>query len=92
MKHDIKIRYDGKYPCLCMGHLEVWVDGVYYDFGEYCLSSGGCCGFNEEWDAIIEEGDWSFCKYPDAFPMELEEELLEVVNSEIPHGCCGGCL
>ena len=89
----IKIKYDGEYPCLCMGHLEVWVDDNYYDFGSCCLSSGGCCGFSEDYvDSYVEEGDWTIDKFPKDFPMELEEELTEIVNNEIPHGCCGGCL
>ena len=36
----IEIKYNGEYPCLCMGHLEVWINDVYYDFGEYCLTGG----------------------------------------------------
>ena len=23
---------------------------------------------------------------------ELEDEILEVINDNIPEGCCGGCL
>ena len=92
MKHDIKIKYDGAYPCLCMGHLEVWVDGKFYDFGKYCLSSGGECYFDDYDNGITLDGDWSICRFPNNFPMELEEDLLEVINREITHGCCGGCL
>lgn len=88
MKHDIKIKYDGEYPCLCMGHLEVWVDSKYYDFGEHCLSSGGSCTFSDDWtESIVEQGDWSINRFPSNFPMELEDELLEVINKEITHGC-----
>ena len=38
---DIKIKYDGRYPNLCFGHLEVWIDDTYYDFGNNSLTSGG---------------------------------------------------
>lgn len=41
MTPKIKIEYDGKYPSLCMGHLIVWIDDVKWDFGKFCLSSGG---------------------------------------------------
>lgn len=37
---DIKIQYDGKYPCLCMGHLIVWINGKEWDFGKDVLVSG----------------------------------------------------
>ena len=47
---NIEIKYDGKYPCLCMGHLIVIVDGIEYDFGECCLDSGGSVRFDEDWD------------------------------------------
>lgn len=67
MKHNIKINYDGKYPSLCMGHLFVTVDGVEYDFGEYCLKSGGCYFVNENGDDDVEEGEWSV-KFPADFP------------------------
>lgn len=90
MRHDIKIIYDGKYPCLCMGHLIVIVDGVEYDFGSSCLLSGGCINFDDgEFD--IEEGDWDV-EYPKDFPDELKEEVLDSINENIPWGCCGGCI
>ena len=93
MDKKIKIKYDGEYPCLCFGHLEVWVDDIYYDFGKGCLSSGGGCGFSEDYtDSYVYDGDWTITDFPKDFPMELKEELTDIVNQEIPHGCCGGCL
>lgn len=91
MKHDIKIKYDGKYPCLCMGHLFVIVDGIEYDFGKHCLSSGGSVSFDEEWNAEVTEGEWSVTFQKD-FPSELCEEVEKAINETIPWGCCGGCL
>lgn len=38
---NIQIGYDGKWPCLCMGRLIVWIDNEEWDFGKYVLSSGG---------------------------------------------------
>ena len=93
MKKNIKIKYDGKYPCLCSGHLEVWVGNDYYDFGKYCLSSGGSCYFTDHYtDPVVEEGEWDITEFPKNFPMELKDDLLNVINMEIPYGCCGGCL
>ena len=91
----IIIKYDGEYPCLCLGHLEVWVDGKYYDFGKYVLSSGGGVSFDEDWNENVWSGEWSFsccAEFPKNFPMELTDELLKVINEEIPWGCCGGCV
>ena len=88
----IEIKYNGEYPCLCMGHLEVWINDVYYDFGEYCLTSGGSVTFNDEWKEEVEDGCWSINEYPKDFPEEYKDELLNRINEEIPHGCCGGCV
>lgn len=91
----IKIRYDGEYPNLCSGHLEVWVDDKYYDFGTHVITSGGGVSFDEDWNENVWRGDWefsSFTEFPKDFPMELKDQLLEVINEQIPHGCCGGCV
>lgn len=89
---EIKIEYDGKYPCLCMGHLIVWIDDVKWDFGRYSLSSGGHIHRNENWDMWATEGEWSIDEFPKDFPNELKELVLLKINEEIPHGCCGGCI
>lgn len=91
MEHEIEIKYDGEYPNLCMGHLIVIVDGIEYDFGEYCLSSGGSVTFDEEWNETVTKGEWSV-DFPENFPCDLKEEVLDKINEEIPHGCCGGCV
>lgn len=88
---NIEIKYDGKYPYLCMGHLIVIVDGIKYDFGKYCLSSGGYAGFDGDWNEYVTKDKWSV-KFPDDFPSELRREVLDAINSQIPWGCCGGCL
>lgn len=91
---NIKIKYDGRYPILCFGHLEVWIDDTYYDFGEECLISGGCVLHDEDWNMWTEEGPWRIDKdsYPQDFPEEYKDKLLEVINDELPWGCCGGCI
>lgn len=90
----VRVEYDGEYPCLCAGHLQVWVGDDYYDFGDHCLCSGGCICHDEDWDMWAEEGDWSIdeTKIPKDFPMEYKDLLIDVINQEIPHGCCGGCI
>lgn len=89
---EIKIKYDGKYPCLCMGHLIVYINGIKWDFGNYSLLSGGRICRNEDWDMWAEQGEWSICDFPAGFPEELKEIVVAKVNEKIPHGCCGGCI
>lgn len=87
------ISYDGKWPALCMGTLTVEKDGKQYSM-KYILVSGGSCGFRNGYsESYIEYGEGSI--YKDRLPEELKkdvEELTYLVNKNIPHGCCGGCL
>lgn len=91
---DIKISYDGKYPCLCMGHLVVWINGTKWDFGTSALSSGGSICRDDNWDMWAEDGEWDIYDHtwPEGFPEIYKEPVLEKINEEIPHGCCGGCI
>lgn len=89
---EIKIKYNGEYPCLCMGHLIVWVDGVKWDFGRYSLTSGGGICRDDDWNMWAEKGEWSIDNFPEGFPEELKEIVVAKVNEKIPHGCCGGCI
>lgn len=84
----IKIKYDGHWPCLCSGRLEVWINDKYWDFGKHVLSSGGY--ITRDFDA--KEGLWSIKKWPEGFPEKYKEVTLETINCEITHGCCGGCI
>lgn len=89
----IKIEYDGKYPCLCMGKLIVFINDVKYEFPNYCLKSGGECYFlNNYEDEVVTDGEWIIDNWPDNFPKEYKEKTLEKINNTIPYGCCGGCL
>lgn len=87
------VSYDGRYPTLCMGKLVVKVDGKEVVFPDYCLASKGNCYFTDNYEnEVITEGDWDVIDYPPDFPEELKNKLIEMVNNEVPHGCCGGCL
>lgn len=90
----IKINYDGKWPNLCSGHLEVWIGNKYYDFGDYCMISGGCVMRDEDWNMWTEEGLWVINEdsIPNDFPKDRLQNLLDEINNTIPHGCCGGCI
>lgn len=90
------VSYDGEYPCLCMGTLVLKIDGKIYD--NIKISSGGWCGFDEDYIDKVEEGPWiiSYNSIDDDEELKLvkslEKEITEVVNENIPWGCCGGCL
>lgn len=90
---NIRIEYDGAWPALCMGHLKVYIDDTLWDFGEYCLSSGGAVhGGPPDWDFEVTYGAWSITDWPEGFPEDMKDAVLDAVNDEIPWGCCGGCI
>jgi len=86
------VSYDGKYPNLCSGKLVMELDGEIITFPDYCLSSGGRVWFDDEWEDHIEHDRWSISEFPEGFPDELKEEATDIVNENIPYGCCGGCI
>lgn len=89
----IKIKYDGAYPNLCSGQLIIYIGRKKYEFPDYCLSSGGSAGVDHTtWDSFCTKGPWSIKEWPQEFPNELKESVTEAVNSQIPLGCCGGCI
>lgn len=96
MGKNITVHYDGKYPCLCMGHLSIIIDGITYDFGNKLLISGGCFKLDDEYnDFKIEKGPWKLYDWPNFaknWSDELKERILDEINSSIPWGCCGGCI
>ena len=85
MKEQIEfVSYDGEYPCLCAGTLVLRIDGEIVRL-ENCLESGGF--LDDDYNPV--EGDWIV-----SLPTEinhLKEEITEIVNQNILHGCCGGC-
>jgi hypothetical protein len=89
---NIKIRYDGEWPCLCMGNLTVIIDGNSYDFPPCCLSSGGSVSFDADWGEHVTHGDWAITEWPENFPEEFKKATEDAVNEQVCHGCCGGCV
>ena len=85
------ISYTGKWPSLCLGTLTLEVNGRTYKL-DHVLASGGTCTITDTYDEIIS-GDWLVLK--DRLPIEIRqyyEEICLVVNENIKHGCCGGCI
>ena len=61
-------------------------------------TSGGWCGFDDDWNEDVGEGPWEMCVSPsqlEYYPPEVRERLpdiLAVMNENVPFGCCGGCI
>lgn len=100
MGHVKFVSYTGKYPNLCRGILNLNIDSKEHTFGNYkdCefekfWSSGGSCSFDPDWNDEVTSGEWEV--YKDRLPMQFRkyyDEIKEVFNANVSHGCCGGCL
>jgi hypothetical protein len=88
----MEIKYDGKWPNLCNGTLEVKLsDKTYFIKG---LRSGGSAGVDSSSHDYCYQGCWTIedDKWPSDFPEEKKEELIQLINDQITLGCCGGCI
>ena len=96
------VDYTGSYPNLCSGVLILRIDGEIYSFGGYSWniedpthqfpsfwSSGGAAYWDPE---EVIEGDWQLSGDVPEFLKGHEEELISIMNENVPHGCCGGCI
>lgn len=89
------VSYDGGYPNLCRGTLIIKYNRKEYKI-KGCLSSGGSIERNVDWDMWATQGKWEVD--PDYLPKELKKsvsifkEIERIVNENIEHGCCGGCI
>ena len=89
---EIKIKYDGKYPNLCSGKLVVIINGKEWIFPDYCLMSGGSVTFDKNWSERVTQAPWSVVDWPENFPEDLKDVVLDEINEKITWGCCGGCV
>lgn len=94
------VNYTGDYPNLCNGKLILEIYGKRYRFGNNYFNrekdilpkfwvSGGCITADYE----AQQGEWIIDA--DKLPQELKplaNEIDRVFNSNVPHGCCGGCI
>lgn len=89
------IDYDGGYPNLCFGRLKFKADGKIYE-EVVSLISGGSVWFDSHWCEHVEEGPWTDVSGPllkkNPELLEHKTELLKMINENVPHGCCGGCV
>lgn len=85
------ISYDGDYPNLCRGTLTLRIEGEEISVSRSLMSGGECwCGAT----CYTTQGDWTVDF--NRFPVELndiEKKIVtELVNKNVEHGCCGGCI
>lgn len=95
------VDYSGEYPNLCSGILTLNIDGVNKTFGDdddcdydKFWITGGRTYFSGGWSkSHIEEDEWIINKgeLPPALK-PYSEEIADIFNDNVPHGCCGGCL
>lgn len=83
------VSYNGAYPNLCSGELVLCIDGKEVSLGS-CLCSGGYVTFDDDWCEHVGHGEWSV-DVPEEFA-QYADEITEVVNDNVPWGCCGGCV
>lgn len=90
---NIHLKYSYSKYALCCGDIEVHIIPLKKTFTDIFLSSGGqIVSEDNEWCSMYAEtGPWDVI-LPDDFPGEYSEELKELINTEIPWGCCGGCI
>ena len=97
------VSYDGKYPNLCSGTLVLKIDGQDHSF-KRCLHSGGEVYHDDNWNWTVNHGDWEFdpedatidngktkLKDINFSPSEIKW-INMIVNENVEHGCCGGCI
>ena len=72
-----------------MGQLELMV--IHIDLKNALISGGGIFR-NDEFDMWSENGEWEIRleEHPELEP--YKEEITRIVNENVEHGCCGGCL
>lgn len=83
------VSYTGEYPCLCYGVLTLKIDGKLYELKNFLISGG-----STDWQSSdVTTGEWEINE--EELPEEIRpfsKQIAEVVNANVEHGCCGGCL
>lgn len=100
MNHVQFVNYSGSWPSLCVGILTLIIDGDTVTFG--CETSAEKPMHDRFWRSggytnwatgeVVERG-WCVCA--DELPEQYRtyaDEIQNLMDDNIPHGCCGGCL
>lgn len=86
------VSYTGKYPNLCGGELRVRVEGKERLVDSSLISGGTCYWDSRNLQEILTAGAWSVYFRDESFTPEEQARIVELVNANVPHGCCGGCM
>ena len=86
------VSYSGEFPTLCMGKLRISVDGEERVVDCTLLSGGGVYFKPDYSDVKVKKDPWRIDFYDDFFTEEEQEYILDLVNKNVEHGCCGGCI
>lgn len=98
------VSYTGSYPNLCRGTLTLIIDNEKCVFTGYetdeknnkyprFWESGGSGWFDNDWNDYCNEGEWEI--YEDKIPKKYRgyaKDIDFIFNTNVKHGCCGGCL
>ena len=87
----IEIKYDGKYPCTCMGTLTIIKDGIEIYQEKYCCHSTGSVWFDDDWNDHVESGELIWIENE---AKQYSEEVQKSVADKLSKYfvCCGGCI
>ena len=88
---EIKVEYDGEYPCTCMGRLKIWEGGKLIYDNEFCCISTGSVTFDDDWNEHIAKGQLLWEKDE---ANKFESRIISAVNNKLSEFtvCCGGCV
>jgi len=89
---EIEAIYTGKFPNLCGGNLTVVMRGKAWRFPADCLISGGSATIENDNEEKIVTRPWKIRSWPKGFPPQERKRVLDAINKQIEHGCCGGCI
>ena len=57
------------------------------------ISGGSVCGGpSTDWDMWAEQDDWKIDLKEHPELEAYKEEITRIVNENVEHGCCGGCI
>ena len=89
------VSYTGRYPNLCNGELTVKISGKRVRFGNTVDTRFWITGGHCEWDGVnnsVHHGPWRLddACVPGKYKA-ISQQLIELFNANVPHGCCGGC-
>lgn len=85
------VSYDGKWPNLCSGMLCFKLGGKLYVWENPLHSNGYVEYRGPGTNYTTVEGPW-VVTFPKDFPEFLRPAVTEMVNENVEHGCCGGCI